>query len=411
MARQPTKPADEARQIDLVPGPTPIPRKQTCASIAQEQDEALRRRCAKKVNRLSCQCSACSTDDRYPVLSSSSDTPLVNTAYNGMGGFLTGGTDTHWQVGLGDPTGPASVASWIPAFVFHNSAWVPSPFNNANWISYFADSAQGGDNVDAYFRYTFNLASSIDPATFVLDMSFYADNRVWEIYVNGLPQSTMPNGTGVLPQFPNSPASEYQTEGFIKGSEAHIKLDNSWRPCENEIIVYVKSGPGYLGFLAQNAAEINPAETGCDCHCDCVDVQFPSIKPCISVSWGDSVCDCLETNDVEVLCITVCNCYANVTFTDLSIGQILVTDLAGQPVATLPDGTPSVQVIPSGPICFDDLGPCVEKDHPSCVSRELVLYTRGAIGKSYKLIFRGICFKVCLEYQEWQCFTMKLCQD
>jgi hypothetical protein len=140
-------------------------------------------------------------------------------------------------------------------------------------------------------------------------------------------------------------------------------------------------------------------------------VQFPAIKPCISVSWGDSVCDCLETDDVEVLCITVCNCYANVTFTNFTIGQILVTDLAGNPVATLPDGTPSVQVFPTGPICFGNIGPCEGRDHPSCVSRELVLYTRGAVGKSYKLIFRGICFNVCHQYQSWQCFTMKLCQD
>jgi hypothetical protein len=411
MSHQQSKTDNDPRQSNPNPDPTPIPIKQTCAAIAEEQNEALKRRCSKKVNRLSCKCSACNTDDRYPVLSAPSDAPLLNTAYNGMGGFLTSGTDAQWQVGLGNPTGPGSVTSWIPAFVFHNTAWVPSPFNNANWISYYVDSYQGNDNVDAYFRYTFNLASSLNPATFVLDMSFYADNRVWEIYVNGQKQSTSLNGTGILPQFPTVPASEYQTEGFIKGSEVHIKLDNSWRPCENEIVVHVKSGPGYLGFLAQNAVAVDPAETGCDCHCDCVDVQFPAIKPCISVSWGDSVCDCLETDDVEVLCITVCNCYANVTFSDFSIGQILVTDLAGQPVATLPDGTPSVQVFPSGPICFDDIGPCGDKDHPSCVSRELVLYTRGAIGKSYKLIFRGICFKVCHGYQEWQCFTMKLCQD
>src|SRR5882724_1106040 len=400
MTRQESKPADEARQINPAPGPTPIPIRQTCASITQEQEEALRRRCAKKVNRLSCKCSACNTDDRYPVLSSPSDAPLVNTAYNGMGGFLASGTDTHWQVGLGDPTGPASVppASWIPAFVFHSPAWVPSPFTNANWISYYVDGHQISDHVDAYFRYTFNLASSVNPSTFVLDMNFYADNGVAAIYINGIAQGGLPS-------------VDYGTKGFVKGAEVHVRLDNSWRPCNNEIIVYVKSGSPYLGFLAQNAVAVDPAETGCDCHCDCVDVQFPATKPCISVSWGGSVCDCLETDDVEVLCITACNCYSNVTFNDLSIGQILVTDRAGQPVATLPDGTPSVQVFPSGPICFGNLGPCVDKDHPSCVSQELVLYTRGAIGKSYKLIFRGICFKVCHEYQSWQCFTMKLCQD
>ncbi|MFY9825500.1 MAG: hypothetical protein WAM82_29270 [Thermoanaerobaculia bacterium] len=148
-----------------------------------------------------------------------------------------------------------------------------------------------------------------------------------------------------------------------------------------------------------------------DCHCDCIAVKLPDIKPCISVGWGDSQCDCLETDDVEVLCITVCNCYSNVTFEDLSIGHILVTDMAGNPVPNLPNGAPSVQVIPSGPICFGDIGPCRGRNQPSCVSRELVLYTRGAIGKDYRLSFEGVCFKVTHHFQSEQCFIVKLCQD
>jgi len=148
-----------------------------------------------------------------------------------------------------------------------------------------------------------------------------------------------------------------------------------------------------------------------DCRCDCTPVRFPDIHPCIAVSWGDSKCDCLETDDVEVLCIKVCNCYSNVTFGDFTIHGIEVTDLAGNPVATLPDGSPSVRVIPSGPICFGDIGPCKPPNQPTCVSRELVLYTRGAIGKDYKLRFEGVCFTVSHEYQSEQCFMLKLCQD
>lgn len=148
-----------------------------------------------------------------------------------------------------------------------------------------------------------------------------------------------------------------------------------------------------------------------DCHCDCVAVKLPDIKPCISVAWGDSKCDCMETDDVEVLCITVCNCYSNVTFNDLSIGHIQITDMAGNPVPILPDGTPSVQVIPSGPICFGDIGPCKGRNQPGCVSRELVLYTRGAVGKDYRLSFEGVCFTVSHEFQSKQCFIVKLCQD
>jgi hypothetical protein len=148
-----------------------------------------------------------------------------------------------------------------------------------------------------------------------------------------------------------------------------------------------------------------------DCDCACVAIKFPDIKPCISVAWGDSKCDCMETDDLEVLCVTVCNCYSNVTFKDLSIGQIHITDMAGNPVPTLPDGTPSIQVIPSGPICFGDIGPCKGRNQPGCVSRELVLYTRGAIGKDYRLSFEGVCFSVSHEFQSEQCFIVPLCQD
>ena len=153
-----------------------------------------------------------------------------------------------------------------------------------------------------------------------------------------------------------------------------------------------------------------PLDKG-DCHCDCVTLRLPDIKPCISVAWGDSKCDCIETDDVEVFCITVCNCYSNVTFNDLVIGQVRITDTAGNPVPNLPDGTPSIRVIPSGPICFGDIGPCRGKNQPTCVSRELLFYTRGAIGKDYRLSLDGVCFSVCHQLQTKQCFIATLCQD
>ncbi|HEV2738435.1 MAG TPA: hypothetical protein VGU66_07650 [Candidatus Elarobacter sp.] len=153
------------------------------------------------------------------------------------------------------------------------------------------------------------------------------------------------------------------------------------------------------------------APTSGDCHCDCTAAPLPDLQPCISVAWGDSKCDCMETDDVEIMCITVCNCYSNVTFNDLTIGQIRITDMAGNPVAALPDGTPSVQVVPSGPVCFGDIGPCKGHNQPTCVSRELVVYTRGAVGKNYRLSFEGVCFSVSHSVQSEQCFVLTLCQD
>jgi len=155
-----------------------------------------------------------------------------------------------------------------------------------------------------------------------------------------------------------------------------------------------------------------------DCSCQhgpeggkgCQEMKFPDIGPCVSISWGDSDCDCMETDDVEVFCITLCNCYSNVTFDDVVVGAIIVTDAAGNPVATLPDGTPSVQAIPIGPICFGSIGPCKD-GRPACVSRQFAFRTRGAKGGLYQIHVGPICYSVTHHYQKDECFLITLCQD
>ena len=142
----------------------------------------------------------------------------------------------------------------------------------------------------------------------------------------------------------------------------------------------------------------------------CKIIDFPKVEPCISVSWGDSKCDCMETDDTEILCITVCNCYSNITFSDFTIASVQVTTSTGASVPTLPDGTPSVEVFPRGPICFGDIGPCKE-DGSNCVSRQIVLIARGAKGGPYQLQVGGICFDVVLHYDQKACFRMDLCPD
>jgi hypothetical protein len=134
------------------------------------------------------------------------------------------------------------------------------------------------------------------------------------------------------------------------------------------------------------------------------------LTPEISVRWGDSACDCLESDDVEVLCITVCNHFSNLTYADFSIGQIIVTEMDGTPVPTLPDGSASIQLIPSGAICFGDIGPCVS-GRKNCVTREVALYTRGAKGKHYRLSFDGVCFTAQHASKTEACFVLPICQD
>ena len=142
----------------------------------------------------------------------------------------------------------------------------------------------------------------------------------------------------------------------------------------------------------------------------CKSFELPEIAPCFSVSWGDSECDAMETNDMEVLCIKVCNCYSNITFQGLTIGQVEIVDAAGNPVDTLPDGSPSVDIHPFGPVCFGNLGPC-EDGEESCKSREIVLKTCGAKAGSYSLQLKNISFGIAHHLTTEKCFSLSLCKD
>ncbi len=135
-----------------------------------------------------------------------------------------------------------------------------------------------------------------------------------------------------------------------------------------------------------------------------------TIGPCISITWGDSKCDSLETDDLEKMCITVCNCYSNITFKDLKICSIRILDANGNAVERLPDGSLSVDAIPFGPFCFGDIPPC-EKGKASCVSREFAISTRGAKAGGYQLILEGVCYDIVECICTNACFNFELCKS
>ncbi|HUQ34711.1 MAG TPA: hypothetical protein VM095_21515 [Pyrinomonadaceae bacterium] len=127
----------------------------------------------------------------------------------------------------------------------------------------------------------------------------------------------------------------------------------------------------------------------------CQTVEQPKIEPCIRVRWGDGPQDHLETDDTEVLCITVCNPYSNVVMKNFTLHLILLP-AGGGPIPNQADGTPSVVIKPNFMICFDDIPAC-DTQKPgqlSCVSREVVLISRGAIPGKYR-IFAIYCFEAC----------------
>lgn len=155
-----------------------------------------------------------------------------------------------------------------------------------------------------------------------------------------------------------------------------------------------------------------PDGTGCPCEeGECQVAEIPDFRPCISVRWGDSKCDCLESDDLEVVCITVCNCYSNISFSHLSIAAVFVTNASGAIVLNdLPDGGHSVQPLPLGPLCFGDIPPCVD-GVPGCVSRQFVLRLRGAQAGTYQLNLLGVCYDVCTHHGIHDAFSFNVCPD
>ena len=234
----------------------------------------------------------------------------------------------------------------------------------------------------------------VNPGLGGLDFVVTGKFRLGKINLGQKKIGTKPNG--IKPGQNNDYALRCKTCEEIQGEqEAYLSNQN-------------KQKINYLSSIHCHCPNSKPIPQK-QCHCS--RVKWPEIEPCISIGWGDSKCDGLETDDVETLSISVCNCYSNLTFENVVIHQLKITDRYGNPVPVLPDGTPSLQVIPSGPICFGDIGPCQNENKPGCVSRELILYTRGAKEQEYMLSLSGICFSVTHHIQTQQCFMVEVCKD
>lgn len=179
----------------------------------------------------------------YDEMPSSS---FFNTGTNGAGGILPGGSDDlNWEVAT-DIDGPYS-----PAIVFEDppSSYSASSWPDCTWISHSAYGDHTG-SVDYYYKIEFDLpctdscGNSIEEdSTFCLSLDFLADNSVYEVYVNGEPQSD---------HIPSIPVSDpYYHVGYDMSNMVTADLCYDWKPTGNTIIIHIKSGSPYAGFLAQ----------------------------------------------------------------------------------------------------------------------------------------------------------------
>ncbi|HCA82279.1 MAG TPA: hypothetical protein DEP18_00715 [Flavobacteriales bacterium] len=221
-----------------------------------------------------------------------------NTASNGVGGTLPGGSnDLNWEVStsLAGPFAPAIVMSTIPGSYF------ASPWPDAGWIAHNANGSHAG-NVDYYYRILFDLPcydvcgfSYADSGVYCLTMDFFADNSVNEVYINGVAQSpTQP----LLPV-----ANQYANIGFNAAGGLTITMCDDWQPGTNELIIKVSSGAPFEGFLAQYSTSSLNQPNDPTISAPANDTVFCSNEPTVALTsastggtWASNCGTCLDAN-------------------------------------------------------------------------------------------------------------------
>jgi hypothetical protein len=198
-------------------------------------------------------CEAASNCANIPI----PNTSLFNTGTNASnsGVLSNGADDLNWTVSTNDIAGP-----YVPAKVLGTnipSGFYQSPYNNATWISHSTSGLHSGD-VDYFYKINFDLPCTNNgclPVTvenaFCMNLEFYADNTVYEIYVNGQPQSSYQS---TLPSSGSEPSYTYL--GYLQGNEANVSLCRDWQGGTNEVIVYVRSRAGAAAFLGQASTNV-----------------------------------------------------------------------------------------------------------------------------------------------------------
>jgi hypothetical protein len=159
--------------------------------------------------------------------------------------------DLHWTASTVSINGPYVKAVRASNLI----AWLVSPYPTANWITY-PHTCQSNPvyhvclgNVDEYYRLMFDLPAGVcngsvnSSGGYCLSMSYFADNNVNEIFVNGV--SSYSNTVTTLP---------YNAICFTANTGATVTLCDYWHPGTNTLVVHVKSGPPTVGFLAFNTA-------------------------------------------------------------------------------------------------------------------------------------------------------------
>ncbi len=162
--------------------------------------------------------------------------------------------DFNWKVAANSIAGiynPAVVMDVRPPSYYNQS------LSDYTWISISATGSHTG-NQDFYYKKDFTLPcfnfcgkSYTEDNVFCLDLNIYTDNSIFEIYVNGIPQSG--NLGNIFPLV--NPYNPPVIAGAVKTS---VSLCKDWKPGINSIIVQVASSAIVTGLLIQSSLKFPP---------------------------------------------------------------------------------------------------------------------------------------------------------
>ncbi|MCI5140616.1 MAG: hypothetical protein D3909_02585, partial [Candidatus Electrothrix sp. ATG1] len=144
--------------------------------------------------------------------------------------------------------------------------WYDSPYGNAEWISQSFDGKNEttanvdnpADDVDYLFRLDFNIDVTDPNLVGILSplhLGLFADNTIWDVLVNG--SSLRVAGDPNLPTSAGITRNEvYVNLGYVEGNHFNLNIPSSYLvPGDNSIVVHVKSGNPFIGFLMQTYAD------------------------------------------------------------------------------------------------------------------------------------------------------------
>lgn len=154
-----------------------------------------------------------------------------------------GSFDPSWKVAQDSITGefkPATVMQGLPSLYYH------APL----WISF---SASGEHSRDRFFFFMINVdlpcfnlcgKSFNDNNAYCLNLDLYADNSIYEIYINGKPQSG--NLGNIIPL-----ANPFNPTGHTPGDKTTVSLCKDWKAGPNILIIQIASSATVAGLLVE----------------------------------------------------------------------------------------------------------------------------------------------------------------